>query len=78
LFIYSVSIKIIKFHCVQGLFRRIVTLLQRVIDCRGVTEGTTTYVDTQEAIQTARTGLHAGAVYTRRSRSVRGRGASST
>jgi len=42
-----------------------------------VTEGTAAYVDTQEAIATACTGLREGAVYTRRSRSVRGRGASS-
>jgi len=57
----------------QGLFRRITIILQRIIDCRDVSEGTTAYQGTQDALELARRGAHEGVVYTHRSRAVRGR-----
>jgi len=56
----------------QGLFRRLVNILQKMIDCRQVSEGTETYQSTQDALEIARPGAHEGAVYTHRSRAVRG------
>jgi len=43
-----------------------------MIDCRQVSEGTETYQSTQDALEIARPGAHEGAVYTHRSRAVRG------
>ena len=57
----------------QGLFRRLVNILQKMIDCRQVTEGTEAYQSTQDALKIARRCAREGAVYTRRSRAVRGR-----
>jgi len=34
----------------QGLFRRVANILQKMVDCHDVTEGTTTYEGTQEAL----------------------------
>ncbi|XP_068484433.1 protein MAINTENANCE OF MERISTEMS-like [Phaseolus vulgaris] len=56
-----------------GIFRRIVSILQRMIDCRQVTAGTDAYESTEAALQLARSVTDDGAVYTRRSRNVRGR-----
>ncbi|XP_068471118.1 uncharacterized protein [Phaseolus vulgaris] len=56
----------------QGIFRRIVNILQRMIDCRQVTEGTGAYESTEATLQLARSVTNDGAVYTRRSRNVRG------
>jgi len=52
--------------------------LYRVIDCRSVTERTTSYEDTQIALELARTRSREGAIYTRRARAVRERGTSSS
>jgi len=57
----------------QSLFRRIASILQKMIDCRDVTEGTTAYEGTQERLQIARRGCGDGDVYICRSRSVHGR-----
>ena len=57
----------------QGIFRRIVSILQRMIDCRQVTEGTDAYESTEATLHLARSVTDGGAVYTRRSRNVRGR-----
>ncbi len=57
---------------VQGIFRRIVSILQRMIDCRQVTEGTDAYESTKAALHLARSMTDDGAVYTRQSRNVRG------
>ncbi|XP_068504193.1 protein MAIN-LIKE 2-like [Phaseolus vulgaris] len=56
-----------------GIFRRIVNILQCIIDCRQVTEGTDAYESTETALKLARSVTDDGAVYTRRSRNVRGR-----
>ncbi|XP_068471911.1 protein MAIN-LIKE 1-like [Phaseolus vulgaris] len=55
------------------IFRHIVGILQRMIDCRQVTEGTDAYESTEAVLQLARSVTDDGAVYTRRSRNVRGR-----
>jgi len=57
----------------QGLFRRIVNILQKMIDCRQVSEGITAYQSTQDALEIARRGACEGAVYTCCSRAVHGR-----
>jgi len=57
----------------QGLFRRIVNILQKMIDCRDMSEGTTAYQSTQDALEIARRGAREGGVYTHRSRAVCGR-----
>jgi len=44
-----------------------------MIDCRQVSEGTEAYQSTQDALEIAQRGAHKGAIYTRRSRAVRGR-----
>jgi len=59
----------------QGLFRRIVNVLQRMIDCRDMEEGTRAYEGTQEALQYARQGCREGTVYTCRKKGGRDRGA---
>jgi len=59
----------------QSLYRRIVNVLQRMIDCGDVREGTSAYEGTQEALQYAREGCHEGSVYTRHQKRGRGRGA---
>jgi len=56
-----------------GIFRRIVSILQCMIDCRLVTKGTDAYESTKVALQLARSMTDDGAVYTRRPRNVRGR-----
>jgi len=58
---------------VHGIFRRIVSILQRMIDCRQVTKGTDTYESTKAALHLARSVTDDGAVYTKRVRNVRGR-----
>jgi len=45
-----------------------------VIDCGGVTSGTTSYDNTQAALELARIASREGEVYTRQVRAVRGRG----
>ena len=57
----------------HGIFRRIVSILQRMINCRQVTEGTDAYESTEAALQLAWSVTDDGAVYTRRSRNVPGR-----
>ena len=57
----------------QGIFRRIASILQRMIDCRQVTEGTYAYESMETVLQLARSVTDDGAIYTRRSRNVRGR-----
>jgi len=57
----------------QGLFRRLVNILQKMIDCRQVNEGTEAYQSTQDALEIARRGTREGTVYTCRSRAVHGR-----
>jgi len=59
----------------QSLYRRIVNVLQRMIDCDDVREGTSAYEGTQEALQYAREGCREGTVYTRSKKGGRGRGA---
>ncbi|XP_068498257.1 protein MAINTENANCE OF MERISTEMS-like [Phaseolus vulgaris] len=57
----------------SGIFRRIVSILQRMIDCRQVTEGTDAYESTEATLHLARSVTDDEAVYTRRLRNVRGR-----
>ena len=57
----------------QGLFRRLVNILQKIIDCRQVSEGTKAYQSTQDALEIARRDAREGTVYTRHSRAVRGK-----
>jgi len=57
----------------QGLFRRLVNILQKMIDCRQVSEDTEAYQSTQDALEIARRDAREGAVYTRHLRAVRGR-----
>jgi len=59
----------------QSLYRHIVNVLQRIIDCRDMQEGTSAYEGTEEALQYAREGCREGIVYTRRKKGGRGRGA---
>jgi len=59
----------------KGLFRRIANVLQRMIDCPDVVEGTTSYEGTQEALRLAQQGYREGTVYTRCSRGGHGKGA---
>jgi len=59
----------------QSLYRRIVNVLQRMIDCGDVREGTSAYEGTQEALQYTREGCREGTVYTCRKKGGRGRGA---
>jgi len=58
--------------CDKSIFRRIATLLQRVISCGDTDE------DTVAAYELARTHSREGQVYTRRARGVRGRGRGSS
>jgi len=62
------------FFLLHGIFKHIVNILQRMIDCRHVEVDTPSYDDAQEALSLACGVTEQGIIYNRRNRAVRGRG----